>query len=290
MHERVAPLARLCRVMEQTFSSHFQTNIYLSPPNAQGFKTHFDSHDVFVLQVSGSKLWTLYDTAIALPLRGQAFDPDKHTAGPPTREFVLHAGDLFYCPRGLFHSARSTDEKSLHITLGLIGKTWADVMVEAVSEICLATPALRANLPVGFATPGFDLGEAAAKFRAEFEAVAREAEFAPILERMAEDFVTSRRPDLYGCLQEIDAPLVLDSEVAPRPDLNHLVREADEKIVVLFGSSEISFPGFVRDALDFALDHGPFAIRDLPQLDDEEKLVLVKRLLREGLLVRQNGS
>ena len=211
MHERIAPLARLCRAMEQTFSSHFQTNIYLSPPNAQGFKTHFDSHDVFVLQVSGSKLWTLYDTAIALPLRGQAFDPDKHTAGPPTREFTLHSGDLFYCPRGLFHSARSTDENSLHITLGLIGKTWADVMIEAVSEICLATPALRANLPVGYATPGFDLRAVAAKFRSEFEAVAREVQFAPILERIAEDFVTSRRPDLYGCLQEIDATLVPDS-------------------------------------------------------------------------------
>ena len=238
--------------MERTFSSHFQTNIYLSPPNAQGFKTHFDSHDVFVLQVSGSKLWTLYDTAIALPLRGQAFDPDKHNAGPPTREFTLHAGDLFYCPRGLFHSARSTDENSLHITLGLIGKTWADVIIEAVSEMCLATPALRANLPVGFANPGFDLSKAAAKFQAELESVAREVELAPILERMAEDFVTSRRPDLYGCLQEIDATLVLESKVAPRPDLNYLVREADDKIVVLFGASEISFPGFVRDALDFA--------------------------------------
>jgi ribosomal protein L16 Arg81 hydroxylase len=35
-----------------------QTNIYLSPPNAQGFGTHFDSHDVFVLQVAGSKILT----------------------------------------------------------------------------------------------------------------------------------------------------------------------------------------------------------------------------------------
>ncbi|MGI9522731.1 MAG: cupin domain-containing protein [Hyphomicrobiaceae bacterium] len=288
MHERTAPLAHLCRVMEQTFSSHFQTNIYLSPPNAQGFKTHFDNHDVFVLQVSGSKLWTLYDTAIALPLRGQAFDPEKHTAGPPTREFTLQAGDLFYCPRGLFHSARSTDENSLHITLGLIGKTWADVMIEAVSEICLATPSLRANLPVGFATPGYDRSEAAATFRAMFETVVQDVEFAPILERIAEDFVTSRRPDLYGCLQELDATLLLDSKVAPRPDLNYLVHETDQNLIVLFGSSEISLPGFARDALDFALGQGTFAASDLPQLADEEKLVLVRRLLKEGLLVRQN--
>ena len=70
LHERLPPLADLCRAVEKTFSSHFQTNIYLSPPHAQGFKTHFDSHDVFVLQVSGSKLWTLYDTGVVLPLAG----------------------------------------------------------------------------------------------------------------------------------------------------------------------------------------------------------------------------
>ena len=216
LHERWAPLAALCRAVEKTFSSHFQTNIYLSPPNAQGFKTHFDSHDVFVLQVSGSKRWTLYDTGIALPLRGQAFDPGKHAPGPPTREFTLKAGDLLYCPRGLFHSARSTDEASLHITLGLIGKTWTDVMIEAVSAACLASPAFRANLPIGFANKGFDATEASATFRALVDRFAREAQLAPILERMTEEFVTSRRPALQGCLQEeLKSEPGIESRVAP---------------------------------------------------------------------------
>jgi mannose-6-phosphate isomerase-like protein (cupin superfamily) len=290
LHERMAPLARLCRAAEKTFSGHFQTNIYLSPPNAQGFKTHFDSHDVFVLQVSGSKQWTLYDTEIVLPLRGQAFDPEKHAAGPPTREFTLQAGDLFYCPRGLYHSARSTDETSLHITLGLIGKTWADVMMEAVTAACLASPALRANLPPGFANEGFDASGAAVTFHTLFDTIAREARVEPIIVRLAEEFVTTRRPALDGCLQEIDAPLSLESEVAPRPDLIYRLREEDGRLVVLFGASEIGFPGFVRAALLFAFEGDPFAVRDVPGLEDEEKLVLVRRLLKEGLLARDRSA
>lgn len=290
LHERLEPLAALCRAVEKTFSSHFQTNVYLSPPNAQGFKTHFDSHDVFVLQVSGSKLWTLYDTGIVLPLRGQAFDPQKHTPGPPTRQFPMHAGDLFYCPRGHYHSARSTGEASLHITLGLIGKTWADVMIEAMSAACLASPAFRRNLPVGFANTGFDSRQAAETFRILLDTVAGEAQLAPILERLAEDFVTSRRPALYGCLQELDLTLSLESTVAPRPDLTYLLRVEDEKLVVLFGATEISLPPFTRDAIRFALERGPFLVRELPRLDDEGKLVLARCLLKEGLLVRQNGS
>jgi len=289
MHERLASLADLCRAVEAIFSGHFQTNIYLSPPHAQGFQTHFDSHDVFILQVSGSKVWTLYNTAIELPLRGQAFDPDKHTPGPPTRAFTLRAGDLLYCPRGLYHSARSTDETSLHITLGLIGKTWADAMIEAVSAACLASPAFRANLPVGFANAAFDARAAATTFRGLVDAFARDVQLEPILARFAEEFVTSRRPALYGCLQELDAApkLAIESTLRSRPDLVLLTREEKDKIVILFGSTEISLPLFVRDAVKFALAGAPFAVRDLPgELDDAGKVVLAQRLLREGLLVR----
>jgi ribosomal protein L16 Arg81 hydroxylase len=292
LNERMPQLAALCRAVEKKFSCHFQTNIYLSPPNAQGFKTHFDSHDVFVLQVAGSKVWTINDTLIELPLQGQGFDPAEHTAGPPTRELTLNAGDLFYCPRGLFHSARSTDEVSLHITLGLLGKTWTDVMLEAVSKACIQSPAFRANLPVGFANPEHDAARSADTFRSLVELFARNAQAAPILEHFAHSFVASRRPDLSGCLQEaVDgAPLSLESRVAPRASLMFFMREEEQNLLVVFGSTTITLPLAIREAVKFALDGPSFLVRDLPgNLDDPGKLVLVRRLVKEGLLVRQEG-
>ena len=105
--------------------------------------------------------------------------------------------------------------------------------------------------------------------------------------------MTSRRPALYGCLQELEgaAEVSIESTVAPRPDLVFLVREEHETLVVLFGSTEISLPLFARDAVMFALEGRPFVVRDLPgQLDDAGKIVLVRRLLREGLLVRRGGT
>lgn len=289
LHENVPELAALCRAVEKIFSAHFQTNVYLSPPNAQGFGTHFDSHDVFVLQVAGSKVWTLHDTPIELPLHAQKFDKDKHTPGPPMREFTLRAGDLFYCPRGLFHSARSTDEVSLHITLGLIGKTWADVMAEAVSAACLASPAFRANLPAGFANPGFDTAQATATFRALLDTFARQAELGPILERFADDFVTSRRPDLAGSLPTLDdlEPITAESRIEPRRHLIYRLHEEGENIALLFGSTTITLPPVASEPLKFALTAQAFTVRDLPgRLDDAGKIVLVRRLIKEGLLVR----
>jgi ribosomal protein L16 Arg81 hydroxylase len=293
LHERLPSLAALCRAMEHTFSSHFQTNIYLSPRNAQGFKTHYDSHDVFVLQVSGSKHWTLYDTLIELPLRGQGFEAEKHNPGPPTREFTIRAGDVFYCPRGLFHSARATDEVSLHITLGMIGKTWADALVEAISEACLASPAFRAHLPVGFANAGFDRRHAEATFKSLIAAFARAARLGPILDRFTESFVTSRHPAFEGCLEELDnpQPIALDSRVVARPHLVYLLREEGEKVVVLFGSTQIALPAFTQGAIVFALNGATFRVSDLPgPLDEAGKIVLVRRLIREGMLVRAEGG
>jgi len=289
LNESLPELAALCRAVEKVFSAHFQTNVYLSPPQAQGFGTHFDSHDVFVLQVAGSKLWTLYDTLIELPLHGQGFDKTKHQPGPPSREIELRAGDLFYCPRGLFHSARATEEASLHITLGLIGKTWADVMAEAVSVACLASPEFRANLPAGFANPDFDASAARTAFRALVQRFAREADLTPILERLAQDFVISRHPDFTGALQEIDGEgaVTRDTRLAARPHLIwRLTLEADQ-VILLFGASRLSFPAVAAEPLRFALQGEPFAVGALPgRLDESSKIVLARRLLREGLLLR----
>jgi hypothetical protein len=172
-----------------------------------------------------------------------------------TEELTIRAGDVLYCPRGVFHAARSTDEVSLHITLGLMGRTWADVMIEAISEACLASPAFRRHLPVGFANPGFDTRQAESTFAALIETFARNAQLAPILKRFKESFVTSRRPAFQGCLQELDnAPQVsAESRLVARPHLIYLQHEEGDKLVILFGTTQITLPSFTREAVRFAL-------------------------------------
>ena len=56
----VPSLTLFCCTLEREFSFPFQTNAYLTLARAKGFKAHYDTHDVFVLQVVGSNQWTLY--------------------------------------------------------------------------------------------------------------------------------------------------------------------------------------------------------------------------------------
>jgi len=126
----------------------FQTNVYFTPPGAQGFNTHHDTHDVFILQLEGSKRWRTYPSAVQLPLPGQRFFW-KTPPSAPSMEFTLRQGDLFYCPRGIPHDARSTDEASVHVSLGALVGTWAELLLETIADVAMRDPAFRVSLPRG---------------------------------------------------------------------------------------------------------------------------------------------
>ena len=67
--------------------------------------------------------------------------------------------------------------------------------------------------------------------------------------------------------------------------LAYHVDEHEDAIPLRFHRQEISFPPQASTALRNALTSEQFRVRDLKSnLDDEGKLVLVRRLVREGLL------
>jgi ribosomal protein L16 Arg81 hydroxylase len=300
LERHVPALAALCRASERRFSMPFQTNVYLSPPNAQGFRTHYDSHDVFVLQVEGDKQWRLYDTKLALPLPGQSFERERDQPGALSDEFELTAGDLLYCPRGLMHDARSSAAPSLHITFGLLGKTWAELMIEAVAAACISEPELRRHLPVGFADPGFDRSVLRPVFAEMLQRMAQRGDAVDTaFDALVEGFVTSRRPALRGRLGDVlaDDTIALDDMLAPRPDLIWRLEAVDDasgaaqgedgQVRLLVAGCDISLPAFTRPAVAFMLTTPRFCVRDLPgAIDDDARLVLARRFLREGLLTR----
>lgn len=288
MQNHLPALALLCQAVSAQFSARFQTNLYLTPPGAQGFKPHWDTHDVFVLQVHGAKAWSIYDTKIALPLVGQGFNQQQIEPGALSDEFVLRQGDMLYCPRGLMHEAHSDADTSLHITLGLMGKTWAELMLEAVAGAALANPDLRRLLPVGFARDDFNSTHAAAQFKALLAGLADHIDFANVLGQMRDGFVASHVPSVVGQasqLAHLDR-LGIDSRAAARPDLIHHVETTGETLTVSFGTNILTLPSFTAAAIRAALGSGAYRIGDLPgPLDDDGKVTLVRRLIREGLVV-----
>lgn len=284
----VPSLTRFCRALECELSFPLQANIYLTPPGAQGARPHYDTHDVFVLQIAGSKKWTVYGTPYQLPLANQDFDPAVHEKGDATLEFDLHAGDVAYLPRGLVHDARSTDQVSLHITAGILRYTWADLLLEYVASACLNDPAFRKSLPPGFARPGFGQDQAKENLNNLLRQVPSNADFDAALSRFLDALVRSCPPLLEGQMAQmagLDA-LTVDSLAGARPGVVYYLQANDDSVVVHLCGRKITFPPFAADALRYALRHPEFSVHDLPgRLDDAGKLTLVRRLIREGLLM-----
>lgn len=128
--QRLIPaLSTLCRQTQSALQLQCQTNVYLSPPGFQGFRAHYDTHDVLILQVAGKKTFNFYSAASELPLQHQKFNAEKQSAGDLTESIELAAGDTLYIPRGFIHDAVALDQQeSLHITLGVYAVTVQELL------------------------------------------------------------------------------------------------------------------------------------------------------------------
>lgn len=287
LQEWVPSLAALCRGLEQDLSWPIQANVYVTPRHSAGFKTHFDSHDVFVLQIEGSKCWTLYDSPIELPLRGQEFDPASHFPGEISNEFDLRAGDVAYVPRGLMHSAKSQDDYSLHVTIGVLAYTWADVLTEALAALCLREPKLRKAIWPGFAKASFD--------RSTMEKISEDLgrhcmkhmDIISAIDHFSEEFALTRRPVLTDQLSQTmnGRNVRFDTIVGVRPDLICKVREDSETVQLICYNNNVTIPGIAKEVIHFILAHPKFTPAEIPgNLDGPGKITLVSRLIREGIL------
>lgn len=121
MEQRWRPIQALAHIMEELIGYRVGVNLYLSPPNAQGFEVHMDWMDTIVVQVEGEKNWKLYDALLELPRPDMKFKPKLEDVGEPFIEFKLKAGELLYMPAGLIHEASTLglDKPSLHLTFGI---------------------------------------------------------------------------------------------------------------------------------------------------------------------------
>jgi ribosomal protein L16 Arg81 hydroxylase len=283
----VPALTLFCRSLESEFSCPLQTNVYMTPPGAQGASPHYDTHDVFVLQVAGSKRWMIFGTPVELPLAGQGFDARIHELGAPTLAFELNAGDVAYIPRGVAHEARSTDAISLHITTGILRYTWADFLLEFFALTSLNNPAFRKALPPGFARAEFDRTPTRETLAALLQKASSMSSFDAVLDSFIDRFLSRCPPVLHGQLAQLARvdSLTIDDVAGARPGVISRVRSEGASEVIETYGRKITFPSHAREALQFALNHSRFVIRQLPgRLDAAGKLTLVRRLIREGLL------
>lgn len=119
---------------------------YLAFGSDASFKSHWDTRDVFAIQLMGKKHWALYEPNFESPLyMQQSKDVDVPEPTTPDMEIILEAGDVLYIPRGWWHNPVPMGCETFHLAVGTFAPTGYDYMQWLTKQTPNILP-LRYNL------------------------------------------------------------------------------------------------------------------------------------------------
>ncbi len=281
--EALDPVARLCNELSALFGIPVHANAYVTPPKAQGFPVHFDTHDVFLLQVVGQKNWRLYGSPVSLatpPMKNVEFCPPER----PHFNICLDAGELLYIPRGMLHEGVTADDMSIHLTIGIHAFTWSTMLQRAIATLEKDHVLLRRSV-----VPRLSSVESQAEqLKSTFAELAKIIFNLDSVQRTCDQRVAeTRRLDRRNHRGRF-AQMTQSSKLLP----NDKVRcKAGLQILLSNGSVHLSLndktlimPDFVEPHLRLLCSRVPQSATEMPSgLDETSKLVLLRRLLDEGM-------
>jgi len=272
LHRFWPPLTRLARDLEGALTHPVQVNAYVTPPAARGLGTHRDEHDVFVLQVYGRKQWDVHD-------------PDGRTEDPLIAA-ELAPGDCLYIPQRFPHAAWTAETASVHLTVGVVPTTWADVLRRAVASVLEETLSGE-PLPAGYAADPAGIAAGVADQLGEVRRRLDKLDPGAIAAAAADRFWAGRPPILTGQLQQLLGleRIGQDTVVRRRPGAGCRLRRREDRLEVLLGDRALHMPARLEPVMRTILASDRLAVGDLAgHLDPPSRLVLVRRLAVEGLL------
>ncbi|MFC6287310.1 cupin domain-containing protein [Nocardioides sp. GCM10027113] len=269
LHRYWPPLTRLVAQLELELGHPCQANAYLTPPGSQGFAVHSDRHDVFVFQTAGSKRWEVHT-------------PDA------VEDVVLEPGLSMYLPTGTPHAARAQDTVSLHVTLGINQLTWRGLVRRTVEQALAGVD--DGHLPAGYLDEPGALADGLADRLERLAEAVRGLDAPAAVDAEVRRFLTGRSPRVPGGLRDVLAVRDLADDTLLQRRAGHPCvlldsGETGDRVEVLLGDRSLHVPAWVRPALEEVRVRTRLRPADLAEhLDPQSRLVLCRRLVREGLL------
>ena len=293
LHRTWPPVIEFVTRLAAEIGHPVQANAYVTPARQRGFDPHHDVHDVFVIQVAGRKAWRAWTPVLESPLATQAWvqpaDGDEtFSERPPAFEAKLAPGDALYLPRGWVHVAESLGETSAHLTIGVHPVTRYDV-VQSMTSLLADDVRLRRELSFPFSVDDMDQADLAAIREQMVDSLA-----ALPLEAVAEEL--RRRMNRRSLPMPI-RPLAQQAAVTSvgpttrvrrRDALTARVHTSGDRVIITLPDRQISLPIITEQAITALLTGEPHHAGSLPGLDAADGVVVVRRLLREAVLVPAN--
>lgn len=286
LHRSWPPLGRLCAQLAAGLDHGVDANVYITPSHASGFTPHYDSHEVFILQIGGVKHWRVWSPDTILPHRSQlcapGFDGGKLA---PLLELDLHAGDFLYLPRGFVHTATTGACYSAHVTIAVTVYTWLELAQELTQEY-LSDPRFREALPNAFASRAEAKETLKAGLAERLNSVHRSLNLDRVVDRFTQR--VQRAHERAGARFQANL-IALDPDTALRASVHciYQIRDQGEQVALIINGRRILLPRAARPLLDVMLKGEVFRPESLPADPSmESRLSLCRLLLGMEFIVR----
>lgn len=276
----IPALAAINRNIEQELGMRSQANIYITPPNAQGFTLHYDTHDIFLLQLKGPKTWNIYDTGEHLPT---SIEPFKNEPSLIER-ITINTGDFLYMPRGIVHEAYSSETSTIHVNFSL-KPTYGFRLIEALAELAEKEDVFfRKVIPNRFSSDEQRKDYFSAFNEKLMELLAKHP-VEELIKKQDAHFIERQNIDLTGRL--LDAIVIEQisalTTISRRTGIKYIIETDAQSTIIRFGKKKIVLPKFVDKEL--FLQDTPFKINEIKGLlTEENKMALVRTLIQAGYL------
>ncbi|WP_427308990.1 JmjC domain-containing protein [Cupriavidus sp. H39] len=142
-------VAHLCHKINQAYPEGCRTFVtaFLSPSSQHCFGYHYDEVDVFLVQIHGTKSWSVAEPDMPFPIEGMHKPPvAQDQSGREYLRVDLGPGDVLFIPRGHIHRGQPGEAGSLHLSAGVHLQTVADGIVSMIRKVSMLEQVLRRPL------------------------------------------------------------------------------------------------------------------------------------------------
>ncbi len=142
LHRHHRALASYASQLAWELGASVQIVAYLTGPSCPGYDVHFDLDEIFIVQISGTRRWDMYEPELVLPTDAVTQRPLESDEAPHSAWDVA-PGDVLHIPRGWRHGAQTQGEYSLHCSVEITPPSMLERASARLREVASQTEDMR---------------------------------------------------------------------------------------------------------------------------------------------------
>lgn len=280
LHE---PLSNYTQHLEQMFNERIKVNCYMSWKSVKGIATHWDDHDVVILQIYGQKDWSIFEDTKMNPAYINVNQEKPNIS--PTWERTLNQGEMLFIPRGVWHHAIARDMPSLHLTFSFSSKTGLTYL-QWLQKKFDNLPLLKHEVP-RFPNEKH-LEEYNSEIKSSLIKVISESHIKEYIDDFYKDIDKRIKICLPWAITDNAVPDARNLHVCFNSTINKVSLSVENQSIALSShNADYTLPMNLKPLLDILQDHQWHSFDDIGKninLDPKELLDTIMALVSKGLL------